>query len=564
MRLLVSTRAVARIVSEPPSSTLRAAPKKRFGGYRAPASMPPDRIRAAGRRGEVVGPAEARDAVEHHDHVLAVLDHPLRPFDRHLGDLGVLVARLVEGRGDHLALDRALHVGDLFGALVDEQHDQASPRGCCARSRSRSSSSPWSCRPWAATRSIPRCPLPIGQTRSMMRAVMFDGIGRVFHPQPVVGEQCREVLESRAALGVVGRLAVDRHDLEHRRVLLVAAGRAAHGHDVVAAAQPVLPRQLDRHVRVALAGEVVVDPDEAVALVAEVEVALDADRLEVDRRPAMPSSSNCSRSSPCGPASCTAAVLATAPATLVAVLAVVAGLAALAVGELAAAVALRAVVAARSGVVVAIVIAGGVALVVTVTRLVTGTVARNIGGVDEIELPFRLRLVDGSVDCVAVAARAGSAAGGSVVDGRRGRGVVRVAGTAVAVVRDRSGGGVTGREAPVIWRIWSMISDFLLRVDALTPSASAIAMSWALSFDSRTDCSSACAVTLTFSLWWRTARPLCAAPGDRSRMLWGGHRQEVARSRRCMHMRTIDDRSADPCVRRCHPEIERIRDACSW
>ena len=44
MRLLVSTRAVARIVSEPPSSTLRAAPKKRFGGYRAPASMPPDRI----------------------------------------------------------------------------------------------------------------------------------------------------------------------------------------------------------------------------------------------------------------------------------------------------------------------------------------------------------------------------------------------------------------------------------------------------------------------------------------------------------------------------------------
>ena len=45
-----------------------------------------------------------------------------------------------------------------------------------------------------------------------------------------------------------------------------------------------------------------------------------------------------------------------------------------------------------------------------------------------------------------------------------------------------------------------MISDFLLRADVLTPSASAIAISWALSFDSRTDCSSACAVTLTFSL----------------------------------------------------------------
>ena len=45
MRLFVSTSAVARIVSEPPSSTLRAAPKNFFGGYSAPASMPPDRMR---------------------------------------------------------------------------------------------------------------------------------------------------------------------------------------------------------------------------------------------------------------------------------------------------------------------------------------------------------------------------------------------------------------------------------------------------------------------------------------------------------------------------------------
>ncbi len=45
MRLLVSTSAVARIVSEPPSSMLRAAPKNFFGGYSAPASMPPDMMR---------------------------------------------------------------------------------------------------------------------------------------------------------------------------------------------------------------------------------------------------------------------------------------------------------------------------------------------------------------------------------------------------------------------------------------------------------------------------------------------------------------------------------------
>ena len=41
----VSTRAVARMVSEPPSSTLRAAPKNFLGGYSAPVSMPPDMMR---------------------------------------------------------------------------------------------------------------------------------------------------------------------------------------------------------------------------------------------------------------------------------------------------------------------------------------------------------------------------------------------------------------------------------------------------------------------------------------------------------------------------------------
>ena len=43
MRDPVSTRAVAMMVSEPPSSILRAAPKKRFGLCRALESTPPER-----------------------------------------------------------------------------------------------------------------------------------------------------------------------------------------------------------------------------------------------------------------------------------------------------------------------------------------------------------------------------------------------------------------------------------------------------------------------------------------------------------------------------------------
>ncbi|CFN65280.1 Uncharacterised protein [Bordetella pertussis] len=41
IRLPVSIRAVPRMVSEPPSSRLRAAPKKRLGRCRALASTPP-------------------------------------------------------------------------------------------------------------------------------------------------------------------------------------------------------------------------------------------------------------------------------------------------------------------------------------------------------------------------------------------------------------------------------------------------------------------------------------------------------------------------------------------
>jgi hypothetical protein len=43
MREPVSTRAVAMMVSEPPSSMLRAAPKKRLGRCRALESTPPER-----------------------------------------------------------------------------------------------------------------------------------------------------------------------------------------------------------------------------------------------------------------------------------------------------------------------------------------------------------------------------------------------------------------------------------------------------------------------------------------------------------------------------------------
>ena len=74
------------------------------------------------RRGQVVRAAQAGDRVEQHDDVVAQLDEALGALDGELGDRGVVLGGTVEGRGDDLALHRALHVGDLFGALVDEHH----------------------------------------------------------------------------------------------------------------------------------------------------------------------------------------------------------------------------------------------------------------------------------------------------------------------------------------------------------------------------------------------------------------------------------------------------------
>ena len=153
MREPVSMSAVAMIVSEPPSSMLRAAPKNRFG-FCSALRVEAARQHLARRRDHgVVGARQARDRVEQDHHVLLVLDQALRLLDHHLGDLHVALRRLVEGRRDHLAVDRPLHVGHFFGPLVDEQHDQVDLGVIRRRPTARCSAAASSCRCAAARRS---------------------------------------------------------------------------------------------------------------------------------------------------------------------------------------------------------------------------------------------------------------------------------------------------------------------------------------------------------------------------------------------------------------------------
>ena len=72
----------------------------------------------------VVGPGQPGDRVEKDDDIATVFDEPLGFFDHHIGHLDVPVGRFIEGRGDDLGFDVFLHVGDFFGALVDQEDDQ--------------------------------------------------------------------------------------------------------------------------------------------------------------------------------------------------------------------------------------------------------------------------------------------------------------------------------------------------------------------------------------------------------------------------------------------------------
>ena len=95
------------MVSEPPFSILRAAPKKRLGFCKALASTPPERtLPEAGWT------------------VVAALGETLGLFEDDVGNAYMAVGGFVESGGNDFGIDTALHVGNLLGAFVDEKHHE--------------------------------------------------------------------------------------------------------------------------------------------------------------------------------------------------------------------------------------------------------------------------------------------------------------------------------------------------------------------------------------------------------------------------------------------------------
>jgi hypothetical protein len=205
-----------------------------------------------------------------------VLNEALGLLDDHLGDLDVAGGGLVEGGGDDLSLDRTLHVGDFFGALVDEQDDEDDLRVVrgdgvgdglqkhgLASTRRRDDEAALAFADWGE------------QVHDPAGEVLADGL----HLDALLGIERGEVVEEDLVSGLFGRLEVDGLDLDEREVLLALVGRPDVPGDGVAGLEIELADLGGRDVDVVRAGQVVVvgGAEEAVTVGEDLEDAFGED-----------------------------------------------------------------------------------------------------------------------------------------------------------------------------------------------------------------------------------------------------------------------------------------------
>src|SRR5471032_2293788 len=222
MRLPVSISAVAMMVSDPPSSMFLAAPKKRFGRRSASAVAArsnPRRPKAPCPMGHnrVVSPRQARNGIEQNHHVALMLHQALGLLDDHLGHLHVARGRLVEGGTNHFAAHAALHVGDFFGALVDQQHDQ---RYLGMIGGDRIGDVLQQHRLAGAWRRNDQPALTLADGRQQVHHAARIIVAHGLKLQPLMGIQRRQVVEENLVARFLGGLKVDGVNLDQREVPL--------------------------------------------------------------------------------------------------------------------------------------------------------------------------------------------------------------------------------------------------------------------------------------------------------------------------------------------------------
>jgi hypothetical protein len=180
---------------------------------------------------------------------------PLGLLDHHLGHLHVALRRLVEGGRHHLAAHRALHVGDFFRPLVDEQHDQIDlgvvPGDAVGDVLQQH-------RLAGARRRHDQAALPLADRRQEVHDAARQVVAVGLEIQLFLRIERREVLEEDLFLGLLRRLEVDRLDLDQREVALAVLRRPDDARHGIAGVEVELADLRRRHVDVVGARQVVV------------------------------------------------------------------------------------------------------------------------------------------------------------------------------------------------------------------------------------------------------------------------------------------------------------------
>ncbi len=186
-----------------------------------------------------------------------MLDEALGLFDDHFGDLDVPHRGLVEGRGDDLALHRALHVGDFLGALVDQEHDQIAFR-MIGGDRLRDV--------------LQEHRLAGSRRRDDQRALaLADRRHNIDHPcgkvfprrildlelQPLVGIERRQIVKMNLVARFFRVFEIDQIDLEQREIALAFLWTADDAFDRIAGSETQAPDLRRRDIDVVGAGQII-------------------------------------------------------------------------------------------------------------------------------------------------------------------------------------------------------------------------------------------------------------------------------------------------------------------
>ena len=212
---------------------------------------------AAGRHDVVVGAGQAGDGIEQDYHVLFQFDQTLGALDHHFGDVHVARGWFIEGGGDDLAPDRALHFGDLFRTLVYQQHHQVHV-GIVGRDRMRNMLHHHRLATLGRRH----------QQGALAAADRSDQInhaaGDVFLTLDVAlklhllgGKQRREVFEHYLVLVRIGRAPIDFVELVQRKVAFAVLGCAHFAFHHVAGVQVEAPHLAGTDVNIIGTGGVI-------------------------------------------------------------------------------------------------------------------------------------------------------------------------------------------------------------------------------------------------------------------------------------------------------------------